>query len=80
MKKGDKILCIKTLNNIFGEPLCIKNQNYTVLETNGLTYFIINHILYTNEYGELSMSDFDKYFLNIKKTRKNKIIKLYGNI
>ncbi len=53
MKQGDKLRCLKTIRNPFGQPLFLKGKIYDVLfvdTENVKTYVTLNHILYANEY------------------------------
>lgn len=66
MKKGDKLKCKKTINNVFGQPLFLKDEVYEVLnietENNKKQYVTLNHISYGNEYMECHMEFIKKNF------------------
>lgn len=62
MKIGDKLICKKTIDNIYGMPLFIKDKIYTVLgilRSGKDSRIVLDHILYANEY-----TDFDIDFVN----------------
>lgn len=53
MKKGDKVICKETINNIIGNPLFIKGYVYEVLYVDNesiKTEICLNHIMYANEH------------------------------
>ncbi len=55
IRKGDKFLCTKDVNNVFGMPLFKKGKVYEVLCVDNeqvKTYVTLDHILYANEYME----------------------------
>ena len=55
MRKGDKLICKETVNNIFGMPLFEKGKEYEVLCVDNekvKTFITLNHVLYGNEYME----------------------------
>jgi len=55
IRKGDKFLCTKDVNNYFGMPLFKKGEVYEVICVDNeqvKTYVTLNHILYANEYAE----------------------------
>ena len=73
MKVGDTFICIKTVNNMFGAPLYIKDNTYKVLfidEKNNT--LIMNHNLIANEYAEHDISIL-KYFISNTKYRMKKL-------
>ena len=53
--KGDKLLCTNTIKNIFGNDLFVKNKTYEILAVIDDNY-ILDHILYANEYQEYSFN------------------------
>ena len=58
IRKGDKLLCIKDVNNVFGMPLFKKGETYEVLYVDNeqvKTYVVLNHILYANEYMDYEL-------------------------
>lgn len=53
MKRGDRLVCKKTINNIFGNPLFEKDKEYNVLYIDNEqteVMIVLNHNLYGNEY------------------------------
>ena len=55
MRKGDKLICKKTINNFLGWPLFEKGKEYNVLYVNNETVEVmvtLNHKMYGNEYME----------------------------
>jgi len=73
MKKGDKLVCVKSVNNVINKPLFIKGSTYEIL---GVYYggeIILNHILYGNEYGEFSPDFVKEHFKTLKEVRKEKL-------
>ena len=68
MKKGDKLICLKTINNVFGQPLFEKGNVYDVLRVdneNIKVYVYLNHILYSNEYSYFELEYVLKNFKKI---------------
>ena len=61
MKKGDKLICLNTINGILGNPLFIKGNVYTILYIDGDEY-TLDHILWANEYASFSEEFIDKNF------------------
>lgn len=62
MKTGDKLICKKTIDNIYGMPLFVNGKIYTVLgilRSGKDSRIVLDHILYANEY-----TDFDFDFVN----------------
>lgn len=62
MKIGDKLICKKTIDNIYGMPLFVNGKIYTVLgilRSGKDSRIVLDHILYANEY-----TDFDFDFVN----------------
>ena len=58
MKKGDKLKCLETVNNILEMPLFEKGKVYEVLYMNNEDVQIMvcmNHNLYANEYNQFSL-------------------------
>jgi len=56
MKVGDKLKCKNDINNLYGDPLFIKDNIYEILyidEQNEV--IVLNHVLYANEYAEQTM-------------------------
>jgi hypothetical protein len=67
MKQGDKLICLETINNLYGDPLFEKGKIYNVLYVNNENIKIsvsLNHILYANEYSEF---DLEWVLQNFKK-------------
>ncbi len=78
-KVGDKLVCIRNINNLIDYPLFIKDEIYEILDVS-YDYVIINHISYGNEYGDFSIDFIDKNFKSIKQIRKEKLEKLNDGI
>jgi hypothetical protein len=51
---GDKLKCLKTINNLLQMPLFIENNIYEVLDVDE-DNIILNHIMYGNEYGHFNI-------------------------
>jgi hypothetical protein len=65
MRKGDKLLCLKNINNLFDQPLFIKGEIYEVLyvDNEGISIEVcLNHILYANEYNTFKLEWVNKNF------------------
>ena len=65
MKKGDKLICRETVNNVFGMPLFEKGKEYEVLYIDNEkteVMVILNHNLYANEYMEYPLVWVSKKF------------------
>lgn len=76
-KKDDKLVCIKDIDNMLGNPLFKKGEIYTILYISADKEDItLNHILYGNEYGILSEEYLDKNFISLKESRKQKLKKI----
>lgn len=65
LKESDKLKCIKSVNNLFGWPLFIKDKEYNVMCIYG-GEVILNHILYANEYLPYPLNFVKKHFEKIK--------------
>ena len=55
IRKGDKLLCIKEVSNVFGLSPFKKGEVYEVLCVDNeqiKTYITLNNMLYSNEYKE----------------------------
>jgi hypothetical protein len=53
LRKGDKFICNKTINNVFGSPLFEEGKVYDVLYVDNEQVeikVVLNHNLYANEY------------------------------
>jgi len=74
-KKGDKLLCIKKIYNLFDQPLFIKNKIYTILYIDN-NYLIMDHILYGSEYGGFDIDYVHENFISLKEFRKIKLEKI----
>jgi hypothetical protein len=72
MKVGDKLKCIKSVDNVFGSNLFIKDVIYEVLHIDG-AFIMLDHILYANEYNEWNLLFVTEHFINIKEERKQKL-------
>jgi hypothetical protein len=58
MKIGDKLKCLKTVDNLLGMPLFKKGEVYEVLYINNEDVKVmvcLNHTLYANEYNQFSL-------------------------
>ncbi len=54
MKKGDKLICTKEVNNFLGNTLFEKDKEYDVLYVDNEDIEVmvcLNHVLYANEYN-----------------------------
>ena len=74
-KKGDKLVCLNTINNFIAEPLFIEGEIYTVLDVDGEDV-TLDHILYANEYADFTIDYIDKNFATLKEIRKEKLNKI----
>lgn len=43
MKKGDKLVCLETINNMLGNPLFIMGKTYTILSVDDDEVFCRNY-------------------------------------
>lgn len=69
MRKGDKLICKETVNNIFGMPLFEKDKEYEVLYIDNEQteiMVVLNHNLYANEYSEYPLEWINKNFKYVK--------------
>ena len=58
MKKGDKLKCLVTVDNLLGMPLFKKGEVYEVLYVNNEDVRVmvcLNHTLYANEYNQFPL-------------------------
>lgn len=65
MKKGDKLICIKPVNDFLGQCLFEKDKEYEVLHVDNekvKVYITLNHILYDNEYNTWEIEWIYKHF------------------
>ena len=65
IRKGDKLICSKGVNNIFGMPLFEKGKEYEVLWVDNekeKSVIVLKHILYTSEYSEFDLDFIRKNF------------------
>ena len=65
MRKGDKLICKETVNNVLGMPLFEKGKEYEVLYVDNEQteiMVILNHNLYANEYMEYPLDWVSKKF------------------
>jgi hypothetical protein len=70
MRKGDKLICKDTVNNIFGMPLFEKDKEYEILYVDNEKseiMVVLNHNLYGNEYMEYSLGWINKNFKYVKR-------------
>ena len=83
MKQGDKLICLKTINNLINQPLFIEGEEYEVLylisddqnpEKN--TEVCLNHIMYANEYNTWSINWVKETFKSKQELREEKINKI----
>ena len=68
MRKGQKLLCNKTIKNFIGMPLFIKGKEYEVLYVDHEKTDVqvcINHVLYANEYNTFPVEWVRKNFKEI---------------
>jgi hypothetical protein len=69
MKKGDRLICKETINNIFGMSLFEKGKEYKVLYVDNEQteiMVVLNHNLYANEYQQYSLDWINKNFKHVK--------------
>ena len=79
MRKGDKLICLKTINNMIGNPLFIKGDKYEVLYIDNESTRVevcLNHVLYANEYNTFSLEWVLENFTSVSTYRDNKINKI----
>lgn len=65
MKKGDKLICVKSVNNSIGLPLFEKDKEYEVLYVDNekvKVYIVLNHNLYGDEYNLWDIDWIHKHF------------------
>jgi len=62
MKIDDKLVCLKTIKNLFGWDLFIKGNIYTILYVNK-NDITLDHMLYGNEYMEFDKEFVEKNFV-----------------
>jgi hypothetical protein len=70
MRKDDKLICKKTINNIIGWPLFEKGKEYKVLYVDNEqteVMVVLNHRLYSNEYNEYPLEWVEKNFKNVER-------------
>jgi hypothetical protein len=70
MRKGDKLICKETVNNIFGMPLFEKDKEYEILYVDNEKseiMVVLNHNLYANEYNEYSLDWINKNFKYVER-------------
>lgn len=70
MKKGDKLVCKETINNIIGWPLFEKGKEYEVLYVDNEQseiMVVLNHNLYANEYNEYPIDWVNKKFKYVER-------------
>lgn len=69
MKKGDKLKCLKTVDNLLGMPLFKKGEVYEVLYINNEDVKVmvcLNHTLYANEYNQFPLEWVNEKFKVVK--------------
>jgi hypothetical protein len=84
-KKGDKLICIKQIINMLGDPLFIKGETYEILHIDNdihdnILFITLDHIMYGNEYGDFTKAYVDKNFRDLKKLRKQKLKNIENGI
>lgn len=70
MRKGDKLICKETVNNVFGMPLFEKGKEYEVLYIDNEkveVMVVLNHNLYANEYKEYPLEWINKNFKHVER-------------
>lgn len=70
MRKGDKLICKETINNIFGMPLFEKGKEYEVLYIDNEkveVMVVLNHNLYANEYQQYPIDWVNKNFQHVER-------------
>jgi hypothetical protein len=70
LRKGDKFICNKTINNILGLPLFEEGKVYDVLYVNNEQVeimVVLNHNLYANEYMEYPIDWIKNNFKFVKR-------------
>ena len=68
MRKGDKLICLNTINNTFDMILFEKGKEYEVLYVDNEkthTMLVLNHNLIGNEYNSFSLDWVLKNFRKI---------------
>ena len=69
MRKGDKLICKETINNLIGMPLFEKGKEYEVLYIDNEqveTMIVLNHNLYANEYNSFPLLWVNEKFEKVK--------------
>jgi len=70
LRKGDKFICNKTINNILGLPLFEEGKVYYVLYVDNEQVeimVVLNHNLYANEYMEYPIDWIKNNFKFVKR-------------
>jgi hypothetical protein len=65
MRKGDKLICKETINNVLGWTLFEKDKEYDVLYVDNEQIKVmvtLNHNLYANEYNSYPIEWVNKNF------------------
>jgi len=70
MKIGDKLKCVKTINNLLGWPLFKEGEIYDVMNIHGRE-ITLNHILYGNEYESYDIDFINEYFTKTRYLQGN---------
>ena len=68
MRKGDKLICQKQINNFLGHTLFEKGKEYDVLYVNNEDVEVmvcLNHNLYANEYNSFPLDWVNSNFKKI---------------
>ena len=86
MNQGDKLVCLKTINNYINQPLFIEGEEYEVLylisddqKTTSLTENMevcLNHIMYANTYNTWPISWVRRNFKSRQELREETINKI----
>lgn len=76
MNKGDKLVCLNTINNLFGQHLFEEGKVYEVLFVDNEDVKVrvtLNHNLYSNEYTDWELEWILKNFKDARRAKINKI-------
>jgi hypothetical protein len=68
MRKGDKLICQKEVNNLLGQPLFERGKEYDVLYVDNEDVEVmvcLNHNLYANEYNSFPLEWINSNFKKI---------------
>lgn len=73
MKRGDKYICVETINSFIGFPLFEKGEIYEVLDFDDVEV-TLNHNLVANEYMSYPKSILEKFILMEIFKEENSIV------